>query len=259
VGGQGSFASGLESEQELRRTESRLEKIRFGWMDVAWFESPWTIAAVTIVLTYLAAPLFDWGISWLRSRWGPLTGAYLAITNQDGALVVERATCWQVGNSLRGRIDAVLTAQPVSGQVHDHHRIAGARYSLEGRRISDVLVLTYWDSSQSRAAGTLSLRALPSREQILLGGWAGAVGFDVARARCIWIRVKRRDFPLGDIDAFLVAVNCALKVVEPLSLLGYTGPELGPRMPMLKGAEPDYPSLISACIRDTTNGYGYEW
>lgn len=228
-------------------------------MDVAWYESPWTIAAVTIVLTYLATPLLDWGVSWLRSRRGPLTGTYLALTNQDGALVVERATCWQVGNSLRGRIDAVLTAQPVNGQVHDHHRIQGAHYRFEGKRISDVVVVTYWDSSQSRAAGTISLRALPSRDQILLGGWVGAVGFDVVRARCMWIRVKRGDFPLDDIDAFLVAVNCALRIVHALALLGYKEPEVGPRAPIVKGAEPDYAISISACIADVLNGTGRDW
>lgn len=220
-------------------------------MGVAWYESAWTIATITIVLTYLATPLLDGAVGWLRSRRGALTGTYLALTNQNGVLVVERATCWQVGNGLRGHIDGVLTAQPLEGQVYSYSRITSAQYKFAGKRIADVVAVTYWDRSRSRAAGSVTLHARSSHDQILLGGWAGVVRFDVARAPCMWIRVKSGDFPLDDIDAFLTAVNCALEVVEPLRLLGYSGASLEQPEPwVIKGAEPDYPSRISKCIAD---------
>jgi hypothetical protein len=79
--------------------------------------------------------------------------------------------------------------------------------------------------------------------------WLRPAGSEIAHARCMWIRVRAADFPLDDVESFLTAVNCALEVVEPLNLLGYSGASLSHPEPMLvKGAEPDYPSAIGEAI-----------
>jgi hypothetical protein len=219
-------------------------------MGVAWYESAWTIAAATIVLTYLATPVLDAVVGWLRSRRGKLTGTYVALTNQGGVLVVERVTCRQVGDALDARIDGVLTATPTDGQVTTFEPISGTRYRLSGKRVGDVVVMAYWAEPKSTEAGTITLRVLPSREQILLGAWAGALEFEVVHAPCMWVRVNRDDFPSGEVEAFVEGLNCALLVLaDPLRLLGFRDDAVvGPPRIMLKGAEPDYTARISQVL-----------
>lgn len=227
------------------------------WITVAitWYENPWLIACASIILTYLATPLLDGIFGWLRSRKGALTGTYLALTNQRGTLVVELARCWQVGSNVRGRIDGVLAARPTDGRINDYERTTKARYKFSGKRIGDVVALSYWDSSRSRSVGTISLRALPPDDQILMGGWVGAVGVSMSRAKCTWIRVDRSDFPLDDIDAFVLSVNCALEVADStFPLLGYVDNQDWSKS-VHKSSEPDYRRAIGERIAKIRQGW----
>lgn len=191
-------------------------------MKTTWYQSPWFVASVAIIVTYLATPVLDVLFGWIRSRRGKLTGTYLALTRQEDQLVAERVRCWHIGQRLRGRIQGVALIRPEGGRVRSYEPIQGT-YTFVGRRIGRVLLLQYWDRSGTDQAGTIALNVQPPREQLFLGTWAGMTSEGLTSASCLWVRVQRRDFPVRDANQFVNGVDAALEAVAALTLLGFQG------------------------------------
>jgi hypothetical protein len=124
-----------------------------------------------------------------------------------------------------------------------------------------VLLLQYWDTDNSDLAGTIALNVKPSRDQSLLGTWAGMTPSGLKSATSIWLQVHARDFPVRDMDAFANRLNVALGVAHPLLPPDFPGSALEERSGMtlldadsalFKLPDPDLPDAIRRAIAELT-------
>ncbi len=182
-------------------------------MNSSLYGNPWFIALATILLTYLFSPILNVLVDWISSRRGRLTGTYLALTEDHGdGLLVERVACWQTGNRLVGRIQAVCRVRLSEGQVKEYWAVSG-RYKFSGRVAGSVLSLLYWMPQKAQNAGSITFKSTIMGD-VLDGTWSGLdESQNIGYAPCTWVRIRKRDFPKEDLLQFATAINAALILI----------------------------------------------
>jgi len=165
-----------------------------------WINNPWTIAAVTVVVTLVASPALAGIARYVRSMRGAFTGSYVSITTRrySDAVVIETVRCRHFGQQIRGRIRGVLFASRKEGELTSIAENRGI-YRFSGRVDERLLVMSYYALVKGvKGSGTLTLQVNDTGD-VFIGEQSeyqssryNGLRDQVSSSPCIWVKVDRR-------------------------------------------------------------------
>lgn len=155
-----------------------------------FINNTWFVSLASIFIGAMVTPSLYRTIDWARSRNGPLTGIYLAYTDDKGdqtSPFLEVVHCRHVGNNLTGTIAGGIRDAPEGDEVPNFK--AKPKYSFTGRKLERHVLLTYWDTEKgSQSAGTMTMK-IDVTGRVFDGWWSGANASDgLSSRRCLWVK-----------------------------------------------------------------------